>query len=265
MTEICVATDGSAAWGSAAGTQPGSAPPFTVASAPGWPVVAYFHHVHPGLGHYTSLTPDAFARGVDLLLDRFELLTINDVFGLDGSLRVPARPSALLTFDDGYADLIDHALPVLEARDVRATFFVCTHLLGRRSADPRGNHLSWSDCAGLLDGGHSVASHGQTHRPLSELAPEEASTEVIGSLALLRERLGVGRPAYAFPYGLSAPVPSEVPGFAGPLTAFGTVKAAPQPWPAARTAIRRTYLPTGEDDTWPSVVAGWRAGFEAAA
>ena len=61
-----------------------------------------------------------------------------------------------------------------------------------------------------------------------------------------------------------AEVPERVPGFAGGLTAFGSVKAVPRPWPDGRHDIRRTYLPTGADETWPELVDHWRTVWEGA-
>lgn len=231
-------------------------------SAPGWPLVLYFHHVHPALSHYTSLTPESFRRGLDLVLGAFEPAALESLVAPDGTVHRADRPSVLLTFDDGYADLLDAAIPALAERGLRAVFFVCTELLGRTSADPRASHLSWSDCADLLAAGHTIGSHGCTHRRLTGLAADEANAEVTDSLAALRRQLDIARAVYAYPYGLMRDIPPQVTGFAGPVLAFSTVKAAPLPWPAAPRAIRRTYLPTGADETWPEVIRQWRAGWD---
>jgi peptidoglycan/xylan/chitin deacetylase (PgdA/CDA1 family) len=235
---------------------------FRTAAAPGWPVVLYFHHVHPSLEHYTSVTADALRFGLDLVLDGFQPVALDDVLAADGTIDRPDRPATLITFDDGYADVLDEVPVILAERNIRATFFVCTGLLGRASTDPRENHLSWADCADLAAAGHTIASHGRTHRAIDELPPAEAAAEVAGSLSALRSRLAVTRAAYAYPYGRQAPVPDTVADFSGPVTAFGTVKAAARPWPDDRTAVRRTYLPSGEEDTWRELVAHWRHEWE---
>jgi peptidoglycan/xylan/chitin deacetylase (PgdA/CDA1 family) len=231
-------------------------------SAPGWPLVLYFHHVHPAIDHYTSLTPAAFTRGLDLVLDAFEPAALESLMDADGTVHRIDRPAVLMTFDDGYADLLDTAVPALAERGVRAVFFVCTDLLGQASADPRASYLSWSDCADLLAAGHSIGSHGRTHRPLTELAVDEAGAEVTESLDALRRQLDITRAVYAYPYGLMRAIPARVAGFAGPVMGFGTVKAAPLPWPAAPRAIRRTYLPTGAEERWEEVIRHWRSGWD---
>lgn len=233
-----------------------------LASAPGWPLILYFHHVHPTLDHYTSLTPDSFVRGLDLVLAAFEPVALESLLSPDGRVCRPDRPAVLMTFDDGYADLLDAAVPALAERAVPAVFFVCTRLLGRSSAEPRHNYLSWPECADLLAAGHVIGSHGCTHRQLTGLGTAEIEEEVAGSLGNLRRRLGLDRAVYAYPYGLAGEIPVAVEGFAGPVTAFGTVKARPLPWPQAPRAIRRTYLPAGADATWPELVGHWRATWE---
>src|ERR1700704_5755594 len=109
----------------------------TTGSYPGWPFVLYFHHVHPGIDHYTSLTPDSFVRGLDVVLRHFTPADPQALRSPDGRFAVADRPPALFTFDDGYRDLLDHAVEPMAERGIKAIFFVCTRLLGRRSADPR--------------------------------------------------------------------------------------------------------------------------------
>jgi peptidoglycan/xylan/chitin deacetylase (PgdA/CDA1 family) len=238
---------------------PGRAPVVDPAegSAPGWPLVLYFHHVHPQLRHYTSLTPDAFARGLDTVLRHFAPAEPGVVTG-----DPPGTPQVLFTFDDGYRDLLTGAVPALAERGIRAVFFVCTHLLGGSGPDPRDDYLDWDDCAALRAGGHLIASHGLTHVPLTGLSPADAAAQVTDSLGTLHDRLGLDRAVYAYPYGIEAPIPERLPGL-GPVRAFGSVKAPARPWPAAPRSIRRTYLPTGAEDGWDRLTRSWRTQWEA--
>ena len=49
-----------------------------------------------------------------------------------GPAALPARP-VLITFDDGFADFRDAALPALLTRDMAATLYATTGFLGRSS------------------------------------------------------------------------------------------------------------------------------------
>ncbi|WP_084963700.1 polysaccharide deacetylase family protein [Thermoactinospora rubra] len=214
-------------------------------SAPGWPLVLYFHHVHPDLDHYTSLTPRAFAHGLETVLEHVGPAL--DPAELDGP--PPDRPTVLITFDDGHRDTLDHAVPILDELGVKALFFVIAE-----RADAGGDALTWAELADLRRAGHRIGSHTLTHRKLPELPPDEQRREITGSLAVLEDRLGVQAPPLAYPYGLPPTAPVVPPH----TLAFGTVKADPVPWTRAPHAIRRTYLPVGHEPSWPALCRDWR-------
>ena len=71
------------------------------------------------------VTPETLDRQVGILKRFFTLI---DTRQLDAHLQgapLPPNP-ALVTFDDGYRDNHDEALPVLQRHGVRATFFIAT-------------------------------------------------------------------------------------------------------------------------------------------
>jgi peptidoglycan/xylan/chitin deacetylase (PgdA/CDA1 family) len=212
---------------------------------PGWPLVLYFHHVHPTLDHYTSLTPGAFERGLETVLAEYGPAL--DPADVSDGMCPPAEPRVLITFDDGHRDNLEHALPVLDRLGVRALFFVITGLVDE------GRSMTWAELADLAAAGHRVGSHTVTHRRLPELSPPEQRAEIADSLAAVRDRLGEPVPPLAYPYGLRPTAEEAVP--EGTL-AFGTVKAPPRPWPGRD--IRRTYLPTGREELWPRLCREWR-------
>jgi peptidoglycan/xylan/chitin deacetylase (PgdA/CDA1 family) len=214
-------------------------------SAAGWPLVLYFHHVHPSIDHYTSLTPDSFAHGLD---------TVLSLYGpaLD-PVALPSPddgPAVLITFDDGHRDNLEYALPVLDRLGVKALFFVIT---GLADADNDAS-MRWTEVADLAAAGHGVGAHSMTHPKLPELSPGRQRAEIVGSLTAVRDRLGIPAPPFAYPYGLPPSVAAVPPG----TFAFGTVKAPPEPWTTARQEIRRTYLPVGHEELWPVLCREWR-------
>ena len=92
-----------------------------------------------------AVTPDAFARMLDELLEERPALTLAEATG-------PAAASNgfAITFDDGYADNLSVALPILEEKGVPATFFIASGFIGA----PRG--FWWDDLARLLEHGCSA-------------------------------------------------------------------------------------------------------------
>jgi len=70
-----------------------------------------------------------FAQQIQWLRDRFDIVPASHL----GHLLTRGwrgGPYAVVTFDDGYADNLRHALPVLEAMEVPATIFVTTGQVG---------------------------------------------------------------------------------------------------------------------------------------
>lgn len=72
-----------------------------------------------------AVTPDHFAEHMDVLRSRTNVARLSDV---DDILATPnaGRPTVIVTFDDGYADNLHNALPILAGYDVPATFFIAT-------------------------------------------------------------------------------------------------------------------------------------------
>ncbi|MET7507724.1 polysaccharide deacetylase family protein [Streptomyces albidoflavus] len=229
-------------------------------SAPGWPLVLYFHHVHPGLRHYTALSPAEFRAGLTRVLQEFDPYEPADLLA-DGGPRRPDRPTVLVTFDDGYRDNLTHARPVLAELGVRAVLFACTGLLGRRSDHPREDYLTPDECDLLAADGHLIGAHTSTHPHLDRLPGERARAECAASLDAVAARYGPG-PArlFAYPYG---GIPEDA-GLPADVLAFATVRSPALPWTARPQAIRRTYLPAGATESWDGLVRHWRERWEAA-
>ncbi len=92
--------------------------------------VLIFHRVHATVDPIFPREPDArfFDQQIGWIKRWFQVLPLAEaVEGLRGGT-LPARP-AVITFDDGYADNHDVALPILQAHGVSASFFIATGFL----------------------------------------------------------------------------------------------------------------------------------------
>jgi peptidoglycan/xylan/chitin deacetylase (PgdA/CDA1 family) len=102
-----------------------------------------------------------------------------------------------LTFDDGYLAHYE-AAKKLYRMDVRATFFIITGLetyAGRRLLTARPELIKE-----IVDMGHEIGSHTDTHRDLTSLEPREVERELTRSLAFVKRFVG-GPVGLAYPYG----------------------------------------------------------------
>jgi peptidoglycan/xylan/chitin deacetylase (PgdA/CDA1 family) len=124
-----------------------------------------------------------------------------------GELEQPLEGRRIaITFDDGYADFLDHALDVLRELGLPATIFVPTALVGERGFDwyadaPRA--LSWDELAELRrEGLVDVQPHSRTHPWLPTLGDGQAEEEIAGAKDDVERRLGVAAEVFCFPAGL---------------------------------------------------------------
>ncbi len=112
-----------------------------------------------------------------------------------------------LTFDDGYADFLDAALPVLAELGATATLYPAVGHLGGppswlgRYADRFSPLLDWSQLRVVAASGVEIGSHGLVHHPLDVLPPAQLAREVSASRARLAEELGVPVRSFCYPHG----------------------------------------------------------------
>ena len=233
-----------------------------VGSHPGWPLVVYFHHVRADLAHYTVLRPSEFAFALDLLGRWFRPM---DPIALGCPVATwPQEPTCLLTFDDGYSDVLEQAVPLMDDRGWRALMFVPTGRVGTVEEHPeRGaiKHMGWDELRELQAQGHRIGSHGHLHRDLSLLDVDTVRAELTTAGGTLACELGLDRPPLAYPYGNEPEGLEQLSDALSPLC-FGSAKAPAASWAARPRLIRRTFLPRGESELWPALVKGWRREWE---
>jgi peptidoglycan/xylan/chitin deacetylase (PgdA/CDA1 family) len=73
----------------------------------------------------THITVDRFASQMEWLRRRYQVLSLEELFALPTGRSW--RGIAAITFDDGYLGALRHAIPVLQALDLPATFFILGH------------------------------------------------------------------------------------------------------------------------------------------
>jgi peptidoglycan/xylan/chitin deacetylase (PgdA/CDA1 family) len=96
-----------------------------------------------------SVAPTNFGAQLGVLRDHGTVRRLDELLAESPAARVRvARPQFAVTFDDGYVDNLDTALPILEAAGVPATVFIAPGLLGRTS-------YWWDVLAALVLGGES--------------------------------------------------------------------------------------------------------------
>ena len=231
--------------------------------------VLMYHKVNDLWPNPTTVPTAVFAQQMSLLGELgYVSVSLDAVLAhyLDGA---PLPPRAvLLTFDDGYRDNLEMALPILRGHGYPAVLFVPIGFLDDERPLPheeslrllgiRNETVHWSELAELEAGGIRVESHGIGHRPLSELDPAEAAREIALSKLRLEDRLGREVDAFAFVKGSHAdyrPEHASLVQQAGYRIAFTSVSGANGP-STDRFRLRRYNVEPYPARTFELVLSG---------
>lgn len=109
-----------------------------------------------------------------------------------------------LTFDDGYADFLTTACPILADYGFSGTVFVLSGRPGGTNAwdpVPQLDLLTTEQISEVERLGMEVGSHGRLHQRLPALDPSELETEIVGSRNELADVLGHAPAGFCYPYG----------------------------------------------------------------
>ena len=134
---------------------------------------------------------------------------------VERELPIP-RKTFVITFDEGYANVLLNALPVLTRLRLPATLFLSTAYLDSKeafagddwsAAGTPGTHsdswrfLTTAECQRLAGNGLiEIGAHTHTHADFRG-QPAELLDDLRENLCVLREKLGVEQPTFALPYG----------------------------------------------------------------
>jgi peptidoglycan/xylan/chitin deacetylase (PgdA/CDA1 family) len=172
---------------------------------PGTVVLCYHRVGGRSAATEIDLPTEVFARQVEVIA-RAGVQTLDDALVALGSPEPPAEDLAVVTFDDGTADFVDVALPILVEHNVPAVLYLATEFIEKGREFPDGGiPLSWGAIEDALSTGLvTVGSHTHTHALLDRVSPATAEAELNASIELLFERVGVLAEHFAYPKALPA-------------------------------------------------------------
>lgn len=166
------------------------------------------YHRVGDLDDVTAVSPESFRQ-------QMEHLVASDltIVRLEEALRLLEEPVdgryACVTFDDGYLDTLDTALPILESLGIPATVYVVVDVLEGRAtfdwhpAPPPA--ILVDDLPRLLESGLvDVQAHSLTHRRLTMLSDDELREEVAGCRTRLAKHVPMPT-SFCYPAGIYGP------------------------------------------------------------
>lgn len=159
------------------------------------------YHSLDASGSPISVAPATFARQMEYLAAAaIPVVPLREVTSRAGAVAI--------TFDDGFANFAEQALPVLSRLGFPATVFAVPGYCGRRNDWPTQSPgipllpiLSWEGLGEVARAGVEIGAHTMDHPRLTELEPGEAERQMRSSQAILEDRLGKPVRHFAYPYG----------------------------------------------------------------
>jgi peptidoglycan/xylan/chitin deacetylase (PgdA/CDA1 family) len=170
------------------------------------PPVLMYHSVSPSAQddpHRIRVHPDRLDRHLTLFR-RLGLRGVSLAEVLAAHARGRASGLVGLTFDDGYRDFVDHAMPVLARHGMTASLYVVAGRLGGQNqwdAGPRLDLIDADDVRAVAAAGHEIGSHTLTHLRLPGAPAATLAAEVGDSKRLLEEVLQSEVAGFCYPWG----------------------------------------------------------------
>jgi peptidoglycan/xylan/chitin deacetylase (PgdA/CDA1 family) len=216
-----------------------------------------------------TVSPAEFERHMDVVLAAGRTsVTFGELVGEGiGGPAEAARSGGgdrrvVVTFDDGYADFAETALPALQARGIASTLFVTTGWLAggpNREPGPSDPMLSWSQLPELQQAGIDLGAHSHSHPHMDTLARLALRAELDRSKHLLEDALGREIDTFAYPHGYNGARVRQATRDSGYRAAAAVRNALHRPggdpYAVARLMVTR--------ETTASEVAGWLDGLGA--
>jgi peptidoglycan/xylan/chitin deacetylase (PgdA/CDA1 family) len=238
---------------------------------PQFPRILMYHMITPARpgARFNGLRvdPAMFERQLRWLRARgWQSFTVGEL--IDHAAALPERSFAI-TFDDGYADNLHRALPLLRKYRCKATLYLVVERERDWSAERKAHHnegelgrepkLSDAQVRELLDSGcFELASHSMTHANFERLDAEAARQELSASRQALEQRFGRTVSSFAWPFGLYRPSHLDLVRRAGYASAVSTREGIDDPnrWnPMVLSRIRISGR-----DSWLAFLLKMRTG-----
>ena len=149
-----------------------------------------------------SLSINEFEKHIAYLKDRnFETINFDQI-------NSAKKKQIIITFDDGYKDLISCVLPILKKHNFSATCFIVSSLLGKKNLWDVGKKnfvqkdlMNLNDTREWVDNGMFIGSHSHNHLDLTSLNNDKITDELTYSKKILEDKIGVKIKNFSYPYG----------------------------------------------------------------
>ena len=133
----------------------------------------------------------------------FQTVDFNEI---DPNLK--SKKQIIITFDDGYKDILNNALPILKKYNFKATSFFVTNLIGqnnswdvKKKSYIKKEIMNPSDILQWISSGMHIGSHSHNHVDLTKISEEKLLYELEFSKKFLEDKFDNKNNIFCYPYG----------------------------------------------------------------
>ena len=196
--------------------------------------VLFYHRVADSFPNDWTISREQFLRHVEYCQQHFTLVGLDEV-QRRAAAGHSSEPTVTFTFDDGYAENSEFALPVLAERQIPCVYFVTVENVTRQTSFPHdvaaGTALPVNTIGQLRDAatsGIEIGLHTATHCDFSKGDDDPTlRREIHDAKEELEQLLGQPVRYFAVPYGLPEQITPNVvsaahqAGLSGVCSAYG--------------------------------------------
>ncbi|MDA7980576.1 MAG: polysaccharide deacetylase family protein [Pirellulales bacterium] len=172
-------------------------------------LVFYYHRIADDAANDWTVSNALFRQQVSWLRRHFRMISLSECQRRMSSNQ-NTEPCAAITFDDGYAENCEQAIPWLVKERIPCTYFVATDFVIHEKPFPHdvlmGNRFATNSLTQLREmaaAGIEIGAHTRSHADCGKIADlATLQHEIAGSGELLEQELGTAVRHFAFPYGM---------------------------------------------------------------
>ncbi|MBA3723671.1 MAG: polysaccharide deacetylase family protein [Candidatus Levybacteria bacterium] len=166
------------------------------------PIVIFSYHSIAKDDWRFSVNPLDLKKQILHLQKHYDIITLKTVDEyLAGKITI-TKPSAVLTFDDGYKDILIMK-DFFKKHNITPVLFVLTNTKrpNLKELGTKRPFLTKRDMQSLIKAGWEIGCHSATHANLATLSDKELKEEIVTSKKSLENDLGITIKYFAYPRG----------------------------------------------------------------
>ncbi len=159
----------------------------------GVPILMY-HKIGTEPNNDAVISQERFAEQMAYLRQhQYTPVTLDELYAyLTEKKPLPIKP-VVLTFDDGYRDTYEIAMPLLKKYGFRSMMFI--------PAGDVGKNISWAELKEMKAAGMEIGSHSYSHTDLDELSRQEQAAEISRAKQMFDKELNQNTRWFCYPNG----------------------------------------------------------------